>query len=146
MFQVFWCISCMLKELYCITEAPLDVLKFELWFIIWNLNFPTESDGACTGLNGHCARKTKVLFLVCCYKAMGDREQDLWRYWLREGCIKKWYDRASGYGCHSNKCLKGDQWSSDLAASRTLAKYCDIQSENTRLKHDYHHWPQSTLT
>jgi hypothetical protein len=26
-----------------------------------------ESDGACTGLNGHCARKTKVLVLVFCY-------------------------------------------------------------------------------
>jgi hypothetical protein len=40
-----------------------------------------ESDGACTGLNGHCARKSAVLVLVCCYKARGDREQDLWRYW-----------------------------------------------------------------
>ena len=77
-----------------------------------------ESDGACTGLNGHCARKSTVLVLVCCYKARGDREQDLWRYWLPEGCIKQWYDRASGYGCHSNKCLKGEQWSSDLAVSR----------------------------
>jgi hypothetical protein len=36
-----------------------------------------ESDGACNSLNGHCARKTKVLVLVCCYKASGDREQDL---------------------------------------------------------------------
>ena len=36
-----------------------------------------ESDGACTGLNGHSARKTKVLVLVCCCKARGDREQDL---------------------------------------------------------------------
>jgi hypothetical protein len=31
-----------LKELYCITEAPLDVLKAELWFIIGNLSFPVE--------------------------------------------------------------------------------------------------------
>jgi len=29
-YQDFWCISCILKELYRITEAPLDVLKFEL--------------------------------------------------------------------------------------------------------------------
>jgi hypothetical protein len=29
-FQDFWCISSILKELYCITEAPLDVLKVEL--------------------------------------------------------------------------------------------------------------------
>jgi len=47
-----------------------------------------ESDGACTGLNGHCASKSAVLVLVWCYKARGDREQDLWRYWLSEVCIK----------------------------------------------------------
>jgi len=29
-FQDFWCISYILKELYCISEAPLDVLQFEL--------------------------------------------------------------------------------------------------------------------
>ena len=29
-FQDFWCISYILKELYCISEAPLDVLKAEL--------------------------------------------------------------------------------------------------------------------
>ena len=28
-----------------------------------------ESDGACTSLNGHCARQTEVLVLVSCYKA-----------------------------------------------------------------------------
>jgi len=31
-----------LQELYCITEAPLDVLDVELWFIIGDLNFPIE--------------------------------------------------------------------------------------------------------
>jgi hypothetical protein len=36
-----------------------------------------ESDGACAGLNGHCAIKTEVLVLVWCNKARGDREQDL---------------------------------------------------------------------
>ena len=35
-----------------------------------------EADVACTSLNDHCARKTEVLVLVC-YKARGDREQDL---------------------------------------------------------------------
>jgi len=58
--------------LYCITEAPLDVLKFELWYIIGDLNFPNravvllvlESDGACTGLNGHSARKLAVFVLL----------------------------------------------------------------------------------
>ena len=28
-YQDFWCISYVLKELYCVTEAPLDVLKVE---------------------------------------------------------------------------------------------------------------------
>ena len=36
-----------------------------------------ESDGACTGLNGHSGRKIAVLVLVCWYKARCDREQDL---------------------------------------------------------------------
>jgi len=29
-YQGFWCISYILKELYCISEAPLYVLKFDL--------------------------------------------------------------------------------------------------------------------
>jgi len=29
-----------LKELYCITEAPLDILNVKLWFIMVDLNFP----------------------------------------------------------------------------------------------------------
>jgi len=28
-----------LKELYCVTEAPLDVLKYVLQFVIGDLNF-----------------------------------------------------------------------------------------------------------
>jgi hypothetical protein len=73
--------------LNCITEAPLDVLKF--WLVIYyrGLKFPDiavplelESDGACTGLNGHYARKSIVLVLVCCYTARGDGEQDLRNY------------------------------------------------------------------
>ena len=36
-----------------------------------------ESDSACTGLNGHSARKSAVLVLVCCCKARADREQEL---------------------------------------------------------------------
>jgi hypothetical protein len=32
-----------------------------------------------------------VLVLELCYKARGDSKQDLWRYWLFECCIKKWY-------------------------------------------------------
>jgi hypothetical protein len=72
-----------------------------------------------------------VLVLVCCYKATGDREQYLWRYWLTEGCIKQRYDRASGYGCERSKCLKGEQWSGALAVSHNLTKHCEIHSENT---------------
>jgi hypothetical protein len=29
-YQDFWCISSILKELYCISDAPLDVLNVEL--------------------------------------------------------------------------------------------------------------------
>ena len=116
----------------------------KIWIVIYCrvLKFPhtamvllvLESDGACTGLYGHCARKSAVLVLVWCYKARGDREQDLWRYWLPAGCNKQWCDRASGCGWSSNKCELWEQWSSDLAVSCTLAKHSDIQRENTGFK------------
>ena len=86
-----------------------------------------ERDGACSGLNGRSARTSAVLVLVWCYIVRGEREQDLWRCWLPEGCIKQQCDRASGYGCCSKKCEQGEQWNSDLAVSRTLSKHSDIE-------------------
>jgi len=60
-------------------------------------------------------------------KARGDREQDLWRYRLSEGCVKQWCDKPSGCGCLGKKCVsrgsnevwtggamkceQGEQWS-----------------------------------
>ena len=41
-YQDFWGISSILKELYYISDAPWDVLKIELWFIIGDLDFPRE--------------------------------------------------------------------------------------------------------
>jgi len=40
--QDFWRIKSMLKEVYCVSEAPLVVLKFELWFVRRDLVFPRE--------------------------------------------------------------------------------------------------------
>jgi len=40
--QDFWSIKSMLKELYCISKAPLVVLKFELQFVRGDLGFPRE--------------------------------------------------------------------------------------------------------
>ena len=82
--------------------SALSNIKFWIVISYRGLKFPhraavllvLESDGACTSLNGHCARKSAVLVLVCWYKARCDREQDLWRYWLTEGCIKQWYDQV----------------------------------------------------
>jgi len=59
-----------LKEFYCISQAPLAVLKIALSFIIGE--FPhramvllmLESDAACTGLSGQSARNSAVLVLV----------------------------------------------------------------------------------
>jgi len=122
--------------------SSLRCIKFWIMIYYRGLKFPhtavvllvLESDGACTGLNGHCARKSAVLVLVWHHIARGDREQELWRYWLPAGCNKQWCDRASGCGWSSNKCLKVEQWSSDLAVSCTLTKHSDIQRENTRFK------------
>jgi len=40
--QDFWSVKSMLKELYCVSEAPLVVLKFELQFARGDLGFPRE--------------------------------------------------------------------------------------------------------
>jgi len=42
MYQDFWSIKSMLKELYCVSEAPLVVLNFELQFVRGDLSFPRE--------------------------------------------------------------------------------------------------------
>jgi len=54
-YQDFWAINSMLKELYFISEARLDV--FELWFVMGNLCpqkamvlLAVDSDAACTSL------------------------------------------------------------------------------------------------
>jgi len=41
-YQDFWSIKSMLKELYCVSEAPLVVLKLELQFVRGDLRFPRE--------------------------------------------------------------------------------------------------------
>jgi len=40
--QDFWSIKSMLKELYCVSEAPLVVFKFELQFVRGDLGFPRK--------------------------------------------------------------------------------------------------------
>ena len=139
-------IGCRFKRIGCVRQIKVKgiVLYFwsssryiKSWIVIYyrGLKFPhravvllvLESDGACTGLNGHCARKCAVLVLVWCYKSMGDREQDLWRCCLSEGCIKQWCEKPSGCGCVSKKCGRVEQWSSDLAVSCNLTTHCDIQ-------------------
>ena len=64
-----------------------------------------------------------------CYIARGEGN-NLQIYKPPERCIKKRYDKPSGYGCPSKKCEQREQWSNDLAALRTLGKHSDIQSEN----------------
>ena len=68
-YQNFWSIKSMLKELYCVSEAPLFVLKFELQFVRGDSGFcraevlfALDSDAACTSLSGHCARKVQCWF------------------------------------------------------------------------------------
>jgi hypothetical protein len=45
-------------------------LKFPLRAVVM---LPLESDGACTSLNGHSARKSAMLVLVSCYQTRGDK-------------------------------------------------------------------------
>ena len=41
-YQDFWHVKSMLKELYCVSEAPLVVLKCELQFVRGDLGFPRD--------------------------------------------------------------------------------------------------------
>jgi hypothetical protein len=79
-------------------------------------------------------KKLGCWLVVCWYKATSDREQDLWRYWAPESCFMKWYIKPTGDHCLCKKCELGEQWNSDIAVSRTLAKHCDIWIENTNLE------------
>ena len=75
-------------------------------------------------------KKIALLVVVCCYKAGGDTERDLWMYWLPECCVKQ----PMGDGCLSKVCELGEEWSIDIAASGTLAKCYDVQYGNTRFQ------------
>jgi hypothetical protein len=117
---------------YFISEACLDVLLFELWFVIGNLLpqkavviLVVDSDAACSGFNGHCAWKSVLLVLVWCCTAKGGREPDLWGYWLPECCIKQCYDKPAGDGClqevwaggamkYANKGFRKHSWFTPL--------------------------------
>ena len=120
-----------------------SILCIKIWIVIYYRGrkfahkavvlLPLESDAAFTSLNDHSARKSAVLVVVRCYKATGDREHILWRYWPPEGCITKWYDKPTGDGCLCKKCGLGEQWNSDVV-SCTLSKHFDIRSENTRFE------------
>jgi len=104
-----------------------------------------ESDAACTSLSGHSARENAVLVLVRCYKVTCDREQNLWRYWLPERCIKQWHGKPTGDGCLCKKCGLGEQWSSDITVSHNLSKCPYVQYANTRFSNisDQRHSPES---
>jgi len=105
-----------------------------------------ESDGACTGLNGHCARKSVVLVLVWCYKARCEREQDLWRYWLSEVCIKQRCDKPSGCGCVIKKCEQEEREAVTLLYLVSSPSTLTYRVKTQDLKCiDYRSWPDSTL-
>ena len=122
--------------------SSLRCIKWGILIHYRGLKFPhraavllvLESDGACISLNCHSAKESIVLVLVWCSKARGDREQDLWRYYMPEGSMNKWYDKPSGDDYCSKKCELWEQWSTDLAISPTLTKHFNIQSENTTFK------------
>ena len=105
-----------------------------------------ESDFACTSLSGHSARKCSVLDLVCCYKLPGDGEQDLWRYWPPEHCIKQGYDKSMGDYCPARSGLR-EEWSSDISVSCTPPKSSNVQYGNTKFSKisDHCHLPESPL-
>jgi len=92
---------------------------------------------------GHSARKSAVLVLAWCYKTTDERERDLRRYWLPEGCIKQWYDKPTSDCFLIKKRGLQEQWSSGIAVSSTVAKHSDILTYRVKTqvsKHDSYHW------
>ena len=91
-------------------------------------------------------QENAVLDLVWCYKRRGDSEQDLWRYWLPERCIKQWCDKptadvasARSVGWGSNEALTLlylIPWPSALICSNTSFRYIL----------DSHHWLDCPFT
>jgi hypothetical protein len=65
-----------LKELYCISEASLDVLKVELWFVRVNLDLPMVMVAfaifqalICVGMSiGKCLIFNQWLVWIYCHK------------------------------------------------------------------------------
>ena len=94
-----------------------------------------ESDAACTSLNGHSAWKSALLVLEWCCKAKCDREQDFWRYWLPESCIKQCYDKPTGDGCLCKKCRLGEEWKIEIPVSHTLSTFTDVEYANTSFRY-----------
>ena len=92
-------------------------------------------------------KKSAVLVLVCWYKARCGREQELWGYWLPEGCIKQWCDKRSGYGCLSKKCELGEHEAVTLLYLVPWPS-CPTYRVKTQDWKRYvsHHWPVSPVT
>jgi len=82
-----------------------------------------------------------LLVLVWCYKARSDREQDLWRYRLSEGCIKQWCDKPSGCGCLSSKCEQGEHEAVTMLYRVPWPSCPTYRVKTQDLKHYVsHHW------
>jgi len=75
-------------------------------------------------------QKGSVLVLDWCYKAIGNGEQFYLKV-LTELCVTKWNDKPKSYDCLCKKFWLGEQWRSDIAVSRNLAKQSNVLSENT---------------
>jgi len=135
--------------------SSLKCIKFWISIYFRGLKFPQRSlflllaysDPACTSLNVHSAWKKAVLLYVWYYKAIGDREQDLWRYWLHEGCIKQFYDKPTGDGC-----LQELQTGGAMRQWHCCILYFDQAPQHTKgraqdsIHYDSHHWPDPPFT
>ena len=118
-------------------------LKFPQRAVVF---LPLEIDAACSHLITHFARKITVLLEAWSYKARCDREQDLWRYWLPERCIKQWYDKPTGHGwlqvVWAGAAIK--QWHCYISYLDRALRHT-VKTQDSK-HHDSHHWPHSPLT
>ena len=152
-YQDFWSMNSTLKELYCLWSS-LRCIK--CWVVIYyrGFKFPRkavvllllESDAAGTILSGHSAGKSAVSVFKWFFKAIGDGEQDLRRYWPPEGWIKQWYYKPTGYGFPSKECC---WWINKAVTLLYLVPWPSSLTYRVKTQdskhYDSHHWPESPL-
>jgi len=96
-----------------------------------------EGGTSCTSLSGHSARRSAMLGVVWCYKARGDEEHYLWKYWPPEVCIKQWYDKPEGMVVSARGV---SWWSNEAVSLMCLVTWPSTMTYRVKTQDSKHSW------